>query len=188
MSHVTAHMGSRHLDSPPTTCHDTLCLPRGLGPACGSPPHAPVCIVCECRKGRHQPRRLWALGRQARGAECRVHAPARKSVNLCGECWGEGGAVVVTELRKSSLAPDVPSFHPRGGLAPGEKGCENGHTHTTRRQIIQDTILQSQGRREPPRIRPERRSGGAGMGQSAEVQEPGRRSGCPLAEEDFAAP
>lgn len=99
-----------------------------------------------------------------------------------------GGAVVVTELRKSPLAPDVPGFHPRGGLVPGEKGCENGHTHTTRRQIIQDTILQSQGRREPPRIRPERRSGGAGMGESAEVQEPGRRSGCPLAEEDFAAP
>lgn len=33
-----------------------------------------------------------------------------------------GGAVVVTDLRKSPLAPDVPSFHPRGGLAPGEKG------------------------------------------------------------------
>lgn len=28
----------------------------------------------------------------------------------------------MTDLRKSPLAPDIPSFHPRGGLAPGEKG------------------------------------------------------------------
>lgn len=52
------------------------------------------------------------------------------------------------EFTKSPFPPDVPSFHPGDRLAPGEWGCESGHTHTTRRQIIQDTILQPQGRRE----------------------------------------
>lgn len=28
----------------------------------------------------------------------------------------------MTELRKSPFSPDVPSFHPRGGLAPGARG------------------------------------------------------------------
>lgn len=42
--------------------------------------------------------------------------------------------------------------------------CESGHTHTTSRQIIQDIILQPQGRRETHKKTPERRSRGLGWG------------------------
>lgn len=45
VSHVTAQMASRHLDSPPTTCHITLCLPRGS--KVGLWPSAPgICLQC----------------------------------------------------------------------------------------------------------------------------------------------
>lgn len=65
--------------------------------------------------------------------------------------------------------------------------CESGHTHTTRRQIIQDIILQPQRRRETHKKTPKRRSRGAGMGESAEVLNPHGPSRCPLGEAESAA-
>lgn len=52
------------------------------------------------------------------------------------------------ELSKPPFPPDIASFHPRGGRAgtQGQREYERGGTHTTRRQIIQDTILQLQSR------------------------------------------
>lgn len=47
VSHVTALMGNRHLDSPPTTCLNTLCLPKGLWQASGPPLHS-TCMQCMC--------------------------------------------------------------------------------------------------------------------------------------------
>lgn len=49
----------------------------------------------------------------------------------------------VMKFREFPLLPNVPSFHPKAGWHPGirEGGSHSGHTHTTRRQIIQDTIL-----------------------------------------------
>lgn len=50
----------------------------------------------------------------------------------------------VMEFREFPSLPDVPSFHPKAGWHSGIRGggvSHYGHTHTTRRQIIQDTIL-----------------------------------------------
>lgn len=53
--------------------------------------------------------------------------------------------------------PNVPSFHPKGRLTLGIRGrSHRGHTHTTRRQIIQDTILTVFGM--APKRQPEGRS------------------------------
>lgn len=121
-----------------------LVLPRGLGPAVVSHPGYQS-AVCACRRGRQHPRRLWGPGRKACGA--RGRAQARRSVSHCGECRGWG--VGVTALRKS-LPTQQSQVPPQGRAGPGE----SGHTHTTRRQIIQDTILQPRVPREPHRKTP----------------------------------
>lgn len=174
VSHVIAQIGSRHLDSPPTTCHNTL-FAKGLGASLWSSiPH--TCAVCECRRGRHQQRRLWGPWRQtlAADAACRPADPLTIAVRVGGGCDG---------AQKAPFPTRHPRFHPTGGLAPRERACESGHTHTTRRQIIQDTILQRRGegthKKTPTRVWKKGIRRGAGTR---------RRSHRPRAGADPAAP
>lgn len=75
-----------------------------------------------------------------------------------------------------------------GGLAPGRRGCESCHTHTTRLQIILDTILQPQGRRLTPKKTPRKTltrdwngviGGGAGTRRALVLPRGGVRARCP---------
>lgn len=188
VSHVTAHMGSRHLDSPPTTCHNTLCLSRGLGPACGHPPHAPVCLVCECGRGRYQPRRLRGLRRQARNARCRVQAadPLTFAVSVGG--WGVTGQLLLRSSESLLYYLMFPASILGAGLAPGRKGVKAAILTPPGDRSSRTPSCSLKGEGRAPRSRPERRSRGAGMGESAEVLEPDKRSSCPLAEVESAAP
>lgn len=157
MSHVTAQMGSRHLDSPPTTPGAA----QGLRARLWSSTPGTGLHLSQCRRGRHHPRRLWRPGRQARGA--RGRAQARRSVNHCGECRGDGG----TASGRPLSHPTFPGA-PQGGLAPGRAA-----------------ILTPPGGRSsrtpscsPTARRPARRSGGPG-GDDLRSAGPGGLSDCP---------
>lgn len=88
-------------------------------------------------------------------AACRPADPLTIAVSAGG--WRDGS-------QKDPFPPNIPRCAPPppppGGLAPGG----SGHTHTTRRQIIQDTILQPPAPGEPHRRAPGGRSRGPGRG------------------------
>lgn len=86
----------------------------------------------------------------------------------------------MTSLRKTPFPPNLPRCPPGAGWPPGE----SGHTHTTRRQIIQDTILQPQVPREPPRKAPYETLTRAWSGEICGGAGARRALGLPLAEAD----
>lgn len=140
---MTAQMGGRHLGTPLTTCHNTWCVPRGLGPAWGLPPRTRL-RGCERGRGRHQPGRLWGLGRRARGARCRVRAadPLPTAVSAGGDGAQEDpfptrhsqgsprgrGEGVCERPYSHHQATDHPGHHPAASEARGAPGLERGRS------------------------------------------------------------